>query len=69
MRPTNCYEPLHGDGEGHVGRGAEGDCGHGVEDVYINTGEELGLSKPLTDQPKGGICMDRDIEDDVPGLE
>ena len=21
MRPTDCYEPLHCDGEGHVGRG------------------------------------------------
>ena len=24
MRPTNCYEPLHGNGKGHVGGGAEG---------------------------------------------
>ena len=69
MRPTDCYEPLHGNGEGHVGGGTEGDCGHGVEDVHVHTGQELGLGEPLTDQPKGCIGMDRDIEDDVPGLE
>ena len=38
MRPTDCYEPLHSDGKGHVGGGAEGDCGHGVEDVNVHTG-------------------------------
>ena len=42
MRSTNCYEPLHGDGKGHVGGGAEGHRRHGVEDVDIHMGEERG---------------------------
>ena len=65
MRSTNCYEPLHGDGEGHVGGGAEGHCRHWVEDLHIHMGEERGLSEPMADKLKGGIGMDGDVENDV----
>ena len=65
MRPTNCYEPLHRNGEGHVGGGAEGHRRHGVEDVHVHMGEERGLSKPMADKLKGGIGMDWDVENNV----
>ena len=59
MRPTNCYEPFHRNGEGHVRGGAEGHRRHGVEDVDVHMGEEHGFSK------KCGIGMDGDFEKDV----
>ena len=65
MWPTNCYEPLHGDGEGHVGGGAEGHCWHGVEDLHIYMGEERGLCEPMADKLKCGIGMDGDVENNV----
>ena len=69
MRPADCYEPLHGDGQGHVGGGAEGHGGHGVENVDIHLGQELGVREPGTDKLKSGASMDRDIEDDKPEKE
>ena len=67
MRPTDCYEPLHGDGKGHVGGSADGNGQHGVdrEDVHVHMGEERGFSKPMGDKLKCGIGMDWDIENDV----
>ena len=69
MRPADCYEPLHRDGQGHVGGGAEGHGGHGVENVDIHLGEELGVREPAPDKLKSSAGMDRDIEEDKPEQE
>jgi hypothetical protein len=66
MRPTNSYEPLHGDGKGHVGGGAEVHRWHGVEDVHIHMGEERGCWEPMIYRAYSSICMDWYIEYDVP---
>ena len=66
MRFTHCYEPLHREGEGHVGGGAEGHRGHGVEDVHVQVGEESRLSKQLTNKLEGGVGVYGNIEHDVP---
>ena len=69
MRPADRYEPLHSDGQGHVGGGAEGHGGHGVENVDIHLGQELGVREPVPDKLKSGAGMDRDIEEDKPEQE
>jgi hypothetical protein len=69
MRPADGYEPLHRDGQGHVGGRAEGHGGHGVENVDIHLGQELGVREPGPYKLKSGTGMDRDIEEDKPEQE
>ena len=66
VRFTHSYEPLHREGQGHVGGGAEGHRGHGVEEVHVQEGQESWLSKQLTNKLEGGVGVDRNIEHDVP---
>ena len=66
MRSAHSYEPFHGDGEGHVGGGTEGNCRHGVQDVDVHMGEELGRWEPLIHRAYSGIGMYWYVEYDVP---
>ena len=66
VRLAHCKEPLHGDGQGHVGGSAERHSGHGVEEVHIDLGEKLGVRKPVPDKLKSCIGVHRDVEDYEP---
>ena len=41
VRPTHGDVSLHSDGQGHVNARTEGDCGHRVQDVNVELGEDL----------------------------
>ena len=65
MRPTDCYEPLHRNGQGHVGGGTEGHRRHAVQDIHIHLGHELRDREPMVDDSKSSVSMYGHIEDDV----
>lgn len=55
--------------QGHVDAGTEGDCGHRVQHVDIELGQEGGAGEPRPHRLHGGVGVDRYIGDDIPGSE
>ena len=81
MRFADCNVPLHSDSQCHVDGGTEGHGRHRVQHVdvglegcdqcpaqFVETypGEDLGDCEPSVDHCEGGVCVDRNIEDNVP---
>ena len=83
MRSADSYVPLHRDCQGHVDRGTEGHGRHGVQQVDIclhrllvrtgggrgyYLGQEGGDREPVVDSLQGGVGVDWDIENNIPGI-
>ena len=66
MRTTDRDVPLHGDGKCHVDGGAEGDGGHGIEEVDVELGEEGGHGDQVPDHGERGVSVDWNICHNIP---